>query len=211
MNVLVSTIEWSYYVHGTNTIIILWSQFLSVLNEVSSQIPRSVVGGTTDCPTWRDKGVETVQLMLQGSRPLSTATILPAQGHHQLGSATAPWPPSAHHSMSLSSDDIPHKGRITIKLCYCRHFFLKRTPHYAWNRQDTNLQSQQSIYERYMISLMYISWTISLPTLVSHTVTIRTNGQGSSLYTGLFEMIVGVLTTCHTQYTWDRSLCIFFI
>ena len=27
--------------------------------------------------------------------------------------------------------------------------------------------------------------------------------------TGLFEMIVGVLTTCHTQYTWDRSVCIF--
>jgi len=23
-------------------------------------------------------------------------------------------------------------------------------------------------------------------------------------------MIVGVLTTCHTQYTWDRSLCIFY-
>ena len=28
-------------------------------------------------------------------------------------------------------------------------------------------------------------------------------------YTGLFEMIVGVLITCHTQYTWDRSICIF--
>jgi len=27
--------------------------------------------------------------------------------------------------------------------------------------------------------------------------------------TGLFEMIVGVLTTCHTQYTWDNSICIF--
>jgi len=27
--------------------------------------------------------------------------------------------------------------------------------------------------------------------------------------TGLFEMIVGVLTTCHTQYTWDSSICIF--
>jgi len=25
----------------------------------------------------------------------------------------------------------------------------------------------------------------------------------------LFEMIVAVLTTCHTQYTWDRSICIF--
>jgi hypothetical protein len=22
-------------------------------------------------------------------------------------------------------------------------------------------------------------------------------------------MIIGVLTTCHTQYTWDRSICIF--
>jgi len=28
-------------------------------------------------------------------------------------------------------------------------------------------------------------------------------------YTGLFEMIVGILTTCHTQYTWDRSICVF--
>ena len=27
--------------------------------------------------------------------------------------------------------------------------------------------------------------------------------------TGLFEMIVGVWTTCHTQHTWDRSICIF--
>ena len=26
--------------------------------------------------------------------------------------------------------------------------------------------------------------------------------------TGLFEMIVGVLTTCHTQYNWDSSICI---
>ena len=24
------------------------------------------------------------------------------------------------------------------------------------------------------------------------------------------EIIVGVLITCHTQYTWDRSICIFF-
>jgi hypothetical protein len=27
--------------------------------------------------------------------------------------------------------------------------------------------------------------------------------------TRLFEMIVAVLTTCHTQYSWDRSICIF--
>ena len=29
-------------------------------------------------------------------------------------------------------------------------------------------------------------------------------------YTGLFEMTVGVLTTCHTQYTWDSSISVFF-
>ena len=29
--------------------------------------------------------------------------------------------------------------------------------------------------------------------------------------TGLFEMIVGVLTTCHTQYTSDSSICIFYL
>ena len=27
--------------------------------------------------------------------------------------------------------------------------------------------------------------------------------------TWLFKMIVGVLTTCHTQYTWERSICVF--
>jgi hypothetical protein len=29
--------------------------------------------------------------------------------------------------------------------------------------------------------------------------------------TGLLQMIVGVLTTCRTQYTWDRSMCTFYL
>ena len=29
------------------------------------------------------------------------------------------------------------------------------------------------------------------------------------IYTGLFEIIVRVLTTCHIQYTWDSSKCVF--
>ena len=29
--------------------------------------------------------------------------------------------------------------------------------------------------------------------------------------TGLFEMIDGVLTTCYTQYTWDRSIFFFYL
>jgi hypothetical protein len=33
--------------------------------------------------------------------------------------------------------------------------------------------------------------------------------QLNIINTVLFKMIVGILTTCHTQYTWDRSMCIF--
>jgi len=29
-----------------------------------------------------------------------------------------------------------------------------------------------------------------------------------NICTVLFKMIVGVLTTCHTQYTWDRNICL---
>jgi hypothetical protein len=52
---------------------------------------------------------------------------------------------------------------------------------------------------------------------VLRAIFVPTNENGEwrikyydELYTGLFKTIVGVLTTCHTQYTWDRSICIFF-
>ena len=35
------------------------------------------------------------------------------------------------------------------------------------------------------------------------------NSRSLMICTGLFEMIVGVLTTCHTQYNRDRSMCVF--
>jgi hypothetical protein len=35
--------------------------------------------------------------------------------------------------------------------------------------------------------------------------------RNRGIYTGLVKMIVGVLTTCHTQYTSDSSICIFLI
>jgi len=41
---------------------------------------------------------------------------------------------------------------------------------------------------------------------VKHSVPTTTKKEN---YTGLFEMTVGVLTTCHTQYTSDSSICIF--
>ena len=45
---------------------------------------------------------------------------------------------------------------------------------------------------------------------VSETLSVINNVSNlTPKYTGLFEMIVGVLTTCHTQYTWDSSICVF--
>jgi hypothetical protein len=37
----------------------------------------------------------------------------------------------------------------------------------------------------------------------------RMNESTVRSITGLLKLIVGVLTICHTQYTWDRSICIF--
>jgi hypothetical protein len=43
------------------------------------------------------------------------------------------------------------------------------------------------------------SRTINIPTWNNNVITFKN--------TGLFKMIVGVLTTSHTQYTWDSSKC----
>jgi len=42
-------------------------------------------------------------------------------------------------------------------------------------------------------------------------VTVCSQINTKHINTGLLKMIVGVLTTCHTHYTWDSSICIFFI
>ena len=46
---------------------------------------------------------------------------------------------------------------------------------------------------------------------VTNTVTVKNYRELQTVFcnTGLFEMIVGVLAICHTQHTWDRSICIF--
>ena len=51
------------------------------------------------------------------------------------------------------------------------------------------------------VDIIVSSYCIGIPTVVEAST--------SSPFTGLLEMIVGVLTTCHTQYTSDRRICIF--
>ena len=46
---------------------------------------------------------------------------------------------------------------------------------------------------------------------VNEFVIFCSDNNIASKNTELFDMIVGVLTTCHTQYTSDRIICIFFI
>ena len=53
--------------------------------------------------------------------------------------------------------------------------------------------------------LMFIMYTHARNLLITH---FHCNGPVSG-NRGLFKMIVWVLTICHTQHTWDRSICIF--
>ena len=57
------------------------------------------------------------------------------------------------------------------------------------------------------------AWSLlPITSSVLHARTLNAFTQYSPhLYTGLFEKIVGVLTACHTQYTRDSSICIFYL
>jgi len=61
----------------------------------------------------------------------------------------------------------------------------------------------------------YITYNISGPAKKSAPVAHTAIQAQFSLYvsgnTELFEVIVGVLTTCHTQCTLDSSICIFYL
>jgi len=51
------------------------------------------------------------------------------------------------------------------------------------------------------------AWTSWALTPIQHTASYKERPVLTTrLYTGLLKMIVGVLTTCHTQYTWDSSI-----
>jgi len=49
------------------------------------------------------------------------------------------------------------------------------------------------------------------PVFVFPPISILSFNPRENQHTGLFKIIVGVLTTCHKQYTWDRSSCIFYL
>jgi len=54
-------------------------------------------------------------------------------------------------------------------------------------------------------------FTFSCPDSINPVHALNSYPVNIHFSTGLFKMIVGVLTTCHTQYTWDRSICIFYL
>jgi len=51
----------------------------------------------------------------------------------------------------------------------------------------------------------------TLQVFVSYLIGVWSVVLSNKKNTGLFEMIVGVLTTCHTQYTWNRTTCTFYL
>ena len=96
---------------------------------------------------------------------------------------------------------IPRVSSVKTQLFYCQ---LK------WRRVSTHRVVIRPIIEP---GMRYSKWKCTLlgsqNVYNSERTWIQMRLIFTVLYTGLFEMIVGVLTTCHTQYTWNRSICIF--
>jgi len=77
-----------------------------------------------------------------------------------------------------------HHQALKIQIQVTRLFNALWDPHYLQN----NCRTCGSVYN------IRFLWSIYWPY------------PALDDYTGLFKMIVGVLTTFHTQYTWDRSI-----
>jgi len=66
------------------------------------------------------------------------------------------------------------------------------------------------IFKKFGTAVLFIRRQFLEKQLSESQIYIRPLSTLSDIrYTGLFDMIVGVLTTCHTQYTWDRSIFLF--
>jgi len=109
----------------------------------------------------------------------------------------------------------PHYRRFEVTL---RHTTVGRTPLDEWLARRTNIYLTTHNTHKRQTSMPSAGFETAIPesnqprghwdrqSLILVGIKLKLK---SPLNTGLFEMIIGVLTTCHTQYTWDRSMCIF--
>jgi len=72
-----------------------------------------------------------------------------------------------------------------------------------------NIHCPKSLYAQLAVRINNYSIFLQAFGWIDVRVCVLLGKNRSVLYTGLLKMIVGVLTTCHTQCTWDRSICIF--
>jgi len=102
---------------------------------------------------------------------------------------TGPWSTTLHENITVA-----HLVKKSV-ISYAIWRFITMFTHLPLVRALSQTQSTPSQTFQLKLSSAKNSWVEKA---------IR------STYTGLFKMIVGVLRTCHTQYTWDRSICIFY-
>jgi hypothetical protein len=72
-----------------------------------------------------------------------------------------------------------------------------RAPHHPFHQESKHI----CIDRKHEQASHYRTSQFPLPNLSRCSLEIAQPVLNRSVYTGLFEMIVGVLTTCHTQYT----------
>jgi uncharacterized membrane protein len=78
---------------------------------------------------------------------------------------------------------------------------------YQFHRYERNIPGQLLFINIFPAHVFTSSSLIDI--YYSQQLHVSATDCGTTGHTGLSEMIVGVLTTCHTQYTWDSSICIF--
>ena len=80
------------------------------------------------------------------------------------------------------------------------------------SKQNHNIKIINKSFES-VTKFKYYGMTLTNDNFMHGEIKMKLNSANACFRsvhnTGLFEMIVGVLTTCHTKCTWDRSICVF--
>jgi len=98
-------------------------------------------------------------------------------------------------SNSFASRNLNNEEAWTKQFCPTMTYKKKRLLAHCSNR----LVQRKECLSQFTLSCSYRCTCV---TILNKCRQIRS-------YTWLLKMIVGVLTTCHKQYTWDNSICIF--
>jgi len=96
-----------------------------------------------------------------------------------------------------------------IKLNSVYRIFMPRKPRMTRNIRGHFFLSNELQHEQCMNIFLACDFMTWVTNHWNQACEIWDGDRSWTIYAGLFKMIVGVLTTCHTQYIWDKNMCFF--